>query len=610
MHLLTAKSFEILTTDLQQHGNKIGDLQRAALLHLLDAMTDYALGTKSGRNAFGLATGTGKTSAVIAWIAALYHIDMHGVSVSVSASKVEALCDIKRALIAHGVPEHLIGLKHSLGEGATEPSTGNDDRRYQLITHARVRGGIDHDLFVSHQGAQRAVMIYDESMFRSDTFAVSEHSADVALAAFKAAVRGRMETCAGVLGYLSESLQVIQAELESLKQDSDATERVIELGKLSPVELDGYRALVEGTRMSGFSFDSLSDLLQISQEPLRIIRTGQHDGAIWYKLSVPEALRNVLILDASTPIRDLIHLDKTIHQDEDFRGLEVKRYDQVRVFQMLAPGGRTSMTSSFKAGAAEKRGYSREVVEVVKSHPNAKGILLFTFKKRDVDFSKALLDDLKAAGIDTSRETPAGKPWLNALTWGDETSLNRYSHCDVVIMCGVLHRSHLDLSAAVVGQADDLSRVVSHSVVEQMLRGEIAHLIYQGASRGSCRITNDGQAGAMSLYLIHKDAALQTTLKPVMPGAQWAVWEPKYLKDNAESKESKLALQILEYLGKLPEEVRKVSTSSVKKALELPDSVASMTWTRAVRKVSEFPEGWTLEGRSFERTFDALFGAA
>lgn len=96
---LSNDAFDILISHLEQNGNRLSDLHRQAVRAMLQEMTDYATGAISGRRAFSLGTGCGKTSAIIAWITALHRLGYHWVSVSVSASKVEALCDLKRQLL-------------------------------------------------------------------------------------------------------------------------------------------------------------------------------------------------------------------------------------------------------------------------------------------------------------------------------------------------------------------------------------------------------------------------------------------------------------------------------------------------------------------------------
>jgi len=96
----------------------------------------------------------GKTSAILAWTSTLNKIGADHVSVAVACSKVEALCDIQRDLMAMGAPEQQIGLRHSYHD-ASLPSTEDDDRQIMLVTHARVRDGEKLKHFSHYQGIER-----------------------------------------------------------------------------------------------------------------------------------------------------------------------------------------------------------------------------------------------------------------------------------------------------------------------------------------------------------------------------------------------------------------------------------------------------------------------
>ncbi len=169
---LAAEAHRLVVAHLEGHGNILSELHRGALLRLVDTFAAYCAGTLQGRRAISLPTGMGKTSAILAFLVAL-HRQGHQVPVAVAASRVEALCGLKRDLIVMGVPEALIGLKH--GERtASERSTGTESRLFQLVTHARVRSGKDFALFGQHLGKPRPLCIYDETLLRADTFAFEE----------------------------------------------------------------------------------------------------------------------------------------------------------------------------------------------------------------------------------------------------------------------------------------------------------------------------------------------------------------------------------------------------------------------------------------------------
>jgi hypothetical protein len=120
-----------------------------------------------------------------------------------------------------------------------------------------------------------------------------------------------------------------------------------------------------------------------------------------------------------------------------------------------------------------------------------------------------------------------------------------------------------------VGQQDDLTAQVDNKMIKHMVQSEVAHLIYQGASRGSCRIIDNGQAKPMQLYVIHKDIGIRDELDQVMKGATWKVWEPRYASTVATSVTDALALQIRQYLNELSETTEKVSSRAIKEALNL-----------------------------------------
>ncbi len=86
------------------------------------------------------------------------------ISVAVCASKVEALCGLKRDLIKQWCHES-IGLLHSYkhdpkhtGEPgyASEPCTDDhDQKQILLVTHSRVRGKGGIDLYNTYRGKAR-----------------------------------------------------------------------------------------------------------------------------------------------------------------------------------------------------------------------------------------------------------------------------------------------------------------------------------------------------------------------------------------------------------------------------------------------------------------------
>lgn len=614
---------------LMKHGNRPNKEHVQALTALVCTMTEVANGKRHGRWAFGLPTGMGKTSAIVAWCAALAKLGMDHVSVAVSASKVEALCQLKRDLVTQGVSPDRIGLIHSkkfdlvkrdavlradgsADDHASEPSEGAD-RQIMLVTHQRVRG-CSLDSFNLYRGKPRDLLLYDKSLIVSDSTGIQFALLDGAVAWLLARHRDS-DKHQPMVTYLSQCRGMIATELQRQRNGGQGTEP-INLPELSEGTVEAFKSLLGRHPV----VDPVLQLLEIAAHPLRVIATGQ-GGVVWYNLSVPPEIKNIVILDASQPIRRLVHLDPTIKDAERHHpiirrlGLSlstIKKFDHVTIRQMFAGGGRETMREDFSRDRVEDRRVSREIISVVKDIPETEAAVVFTYKQRPtekVSYRDILIADMKAAGIDTDATVMINgeqRPRINVLTWGNETSLNRFAYCTHVIMAGVLQRSPIDLAASFLGQTDNLKGDVSHSAIRELQTSESAHLIYQALSRGSCREVVDGYAKPMTAWLIHRDGDVQRELRKVLPGVVWKLWEPKYGKPRGSTIKT-LAAKIADHLRGIPAGVDRVSTRKLKEAMDAKD-VPSMTWTKALQDCLSNGSEWLLDGRSLVRAAAVFAG--
>src|SRR5205809_5115703 len=111
-NILVEHAFGIVVRDLEGFGNRLNNQHRQALRRMLEIYSSMACGEIAGRFAFDLPTGCGKTQSLIAWCQAV-HETKSGHSAAIATSKVEELCNIKRKLIAKGLPSESVGLIHS-----------------------------------------------------------------------------------------------------------------------------------------------------------------------------------------------------------------------------------------------------------------------------------------------------------------------------------------------------------------------------------------------------------------------------------------------------------------------------------------------------------------
>lgn len=609
---LTSEAFSLVTRLLEERGNVLSSPHKDGLEQLMRLFTGYAAGTSSGRVAFPLPTGMGKTTGVAAFIAAMHTLG-YRVPVAVAASRVQALIALREDLMALGVPLEDIGIAHR-DRSAEVPSTGcrpEDGRLIQLVTHARVRMGQDYlGLFQQFQGQPRALLVYDETMFRSDAFAFTELSVRAAVEGLAPITEAKPEL-APVVDYLKDAVKAIHQRLEQARDLRHAAGLPLELPYVADEILGLWKTVLGRSGRPRSDVEVLQQLLEVSQLPLQVLAMPGGGGAVALRAAVSDQLENVVILDASAPVRELVALDPSVRlygpMPED-----LKSFEDVEVMQVMAAGGRTAMEQSFLESRSETAKAAREVVSIVTdelARDPSRCFLIFTFKRsssKALDMRTSLISALKEAGLDPEERVQTHvdlKPRFNFLHWGQHEGVNGFEFCETVILAGVLHRAHLDIAAAIRGQRGDLAAPTSHELVTKVIKSEVAHCVYQAASRGACRRVDEGRAKAMRLWLIHYDPDLRDTLEPVMPGARWAFQEPRFLKRaTLGQRGSEMRGRILEALRVLPEEVQKVSTLALKRTMGIETTEqAKKAFTRALNCLDVQLHGWTLKDRSLVR---------
>lgn len=639
---LNETAFNILMGNLQRYGNRPNLGQQKALRALIELYTDMAFHDRSGRYAFPLPTGAGKTQSIVAWVTALAITKPFNpetgapISLAVSASKVEALCDLSRDMHQHftnhkasvqvGIwhtyrfdPEKALEYLHGQlpelppGYASMPCSSSFEDRQVLLLTHNRVRKGEQHiDDFNNYLGRKRDLLIYDESLLISDARGVATVDIESAvgwlrpklrLHAKRRVDRDNKTLLIKLSTFLDNCLKLIFDEIKS--QRAGAKPKSVHLPGLESYETQKMIRVLD-TFNEPSVLKPIKDLLSFSQEELRVVETPQGSGGIvYYDLVVSKDLKNIVILDASYPIRELVHLDSSIQTVPVTRNFGVS-YENVTIKHLKHGGGRGSLTQNFRKRNREDRKISLEICEAIKGIPKDEGVLIFTFKKRPrgPDFREILERDLRAEGVDTDAMIEVGgekKERFVWLTWGNETSLSKHSYCKHVILAGVLFRSHVDLASAILGQMDDLEASVPKELISRIEQSEVAHCVYQAMSRGNARIISEGKAGRMTLYLIYRRKDIREALAPVLHNVKWEDWDGVYVQN--ETKAERVARKIAGYLSRLSPEVKRISIKKIRNALDLHD-VPSRTFSRAIEILNtEFNFGWAHKQRSFERLF-------
>jgi hypothetical protein len=552
---LTKLAHEMVLKTLQKNGNGISPDHAFALRQLVSGFTEQGLGINKGRVAYALPCGAGKTLSIVAWIAAQYHLKL-GLSIAVSAQQIDALCCIKFDLIEAGVPENLIGIRHTKGKEATYPDTGDDDRPIMLGSHARIRGAEEMPAFCRYRGAARDLLIWDESLISADTTVLDLSYTETALMHFaKGASRPLLQA---ILTRLRTEVEVEKAAQASGKAPRiltllDETESEAALAQIGRpyCATPGERNLIEAVQKA----------LRLMAHPVSLLDAGAGDtgiGLMRYQIMVDPELENIAVLDASFVVRELCKADPTIRNGTTTAMQEFKSYEDVLVKHSVAPSGRCQFVGS----KADRRQALQVAVDSIRSIPKGEHILLFTYKEdRPADLIALLKEELRAEGIDPEEILPSKKPRFAFSTWGRHTTDNSYRYCEHVVLLGVLRMPRLQLGAAMAGQKNDYSYRMSGKDLLAVEHSELVSNILQAANRGCCRLVDaEGKAVGMTIHLLTKERQLQPLLEKAMPGLQWqTLTVDTGTEDKPLTRTRHAAQQIVDYVDSLSEQVLKVS---------------------------------------------------
>ncbi|MFD2111312.1 hypothetical protein [Thiorhodococcus fuscus] len=455
-HLMLAayRAYEILLKILTEHGNSPSMEQQQVLLYLLLLYFKLATGGLSeleSRVVAALPTGYGKTSSIVAMVLALHEFGIEDISLAVSASKVEALSELKRELVKLAGPEiaDKIGFMHSykhdqevarrylegeapLPDGfASEPAVWEapEQKQFMLVTHARVRNGDEQStaVFNTYQGQERSLLIYDESLLPADitSFRLRQLKADLA---YIEAMYDKKYV--GLIQWLN----AVQATLQAAREDEVGPDgMLIDLPKLSEEDMVHYQQSLYQRDWS----QAAHAVLAMAGSTVRI-HPSEAGMVATYTTVVQSELKRVVVLDASYIVRELVREDIRTVAIEDlpgkFQGLKpffekgLKTYPAMTIKTMVAPWGRYSMEQEFGDIPSQKdmvkqasgKRFVNDLVRTIKQIPEDEGILVFTYKDRGrISQRQVLLKALDDAGIDTLKTVNIGgeqRPRINIAT--------------------------------------------------------------------------------------------------------------------------------------------------------------------------------------------------
>jgi hypothetical protein len=385
--------------------DRLSEPHKGAISYIATRLTDLATGEAQrffGQDhvwlPYGLTCGGGKTLTATCWMAAVHALG-RPLSVCYAALEIEALCSMKRTLVRMGVPADKVGILHSkpvnpdlAGDGVhvsipSDTVEQAQQRQFLLVSHVLIQGGTEnlerYNVYrpakpgsPPGRGRDRSLVIYDETLLRSDVNAVTVEDighAQLRLETMKRTARAReVPALENINNYLGQCARVI------LEAGSGAIRLPSVPGGLPmDVLLEPLRGRRGGWKQY---MDAAGNLVLGAGRDVRVI--GQ-DGrrCAWFLPRVPADLRSVMILDASHSIRVLSRL---VALQRDDRGKPTDpgiNYPNLTIDWFTNPAGWEAIQAECRAGRG--RGWlANRIADWIVELPEAEPVLIWTFKNR------------------------------------------------------------------------------------------------------------------------------------------------------------------------------------------------------------------------------------
>ena len=302
--------------------------QLKALAALMDNMSRLAFKDMAGRYAWPLPVGCGKTQSACHWVAAMLKANA-GKSVVIACGQVSALNDINRTLVHDlHVDQSLVGTL--VGYDKASDVTGRlvfDGSQVPvlLVTHARVHMGSDElSRYWSYQGGERDLLIYDESLISSKSVIVGADEVSHAFYILSGECgAGNITVNADFFVSLDKLICDFQQAIKTVKkqittwreQHPDTSVPVpneLRYQNISLAPLDPQGKFTDDIeRLKAYKWTKpLQAFFDLCGTTVRIVCTELGEAILSFDVTVPTDIENMVILDASSPIRLLAKLDK------------------------------------------------------------------------------------------------------------------------------------------------------------------------------------------------------------------------------------------------------------------------------------------------------------
>ncbi|MBA4260221.1 MAG: hypothetical protein C0446_13735 [Chitinophaga sp.] len=597
---------------LFQYGNNPNDEHIKALKQIITGFV-YLLEHKNEKLAFPLFCGGGKSTCIRGFLRALHELNID-YGVVVSATQVEALCELKTALLYDNIPIDKIGLIHSKLSASipsdTKEQAGN--KQFVLVTHNKMKHQkTDITSYFFYKENKRDLVIWDESLIAGHSTCISTEKIRASIAVAKVGFEDRIVGNESEIDYipLMQYLYSIDKSLIEAKSSENSDFKIT--FEEIPANLNCIKSKLKYLLGEDEKLNLFIEYINIINH-IRYIKE-QNGSIIYFEQALPDELDSIVVLDASHVLRELTQSDPSI---QTIQLACSKVYEGLIINYFKNPCGRGSLEKQFKNRSNSN--LVKEVINIICSileNHQEEPILIWSYKEKN---SLNIIDGIKTElrqiypDLNYEQTNSHGQKILNFQTFGNELGLNSLAHCKHTVFCGLLYQPTASLAMTLKGLSGDMERdVYKNSLLYKTTIKEQAHIFYQAVSRGSSRETIEGNCLDHSVYFFHSQPEqMKSILDDVFPGAKWLRYDAKYL-DNTTSLAYQRAVKIDNQLSLLTDEeflslcgvngksLDKVSTQKIRKHMlpELKDN----EWKQVAREFNdnEFLD-WMIEGRSFK----------
>jgi hypothetical protein len=595
-----------------------------ALYALCGTLTEVVQQQRTGRIVWPIPTGGGKSTVVLAVMLALHQLGLRHVGVVVCQNRIGSLCELRNDLHEWGVPNSKVTLVHSSRPGTEEWDSDSHDpedaRQFVLLTHNNVIDRRRLEDFSEWKGQPRLVL-WDESLLTRTPRSVELRELGAAVGALRhVATHPKYTDLAATVAYLGECEAQAAATLSELRESGERS-ALVHFPRRSFAEVHEMREVMAKI---GQVPEVAKDFLDLSQADARIV-PGQWGGMISFQASIPvDVAPNVVVLDASWVCRSLLRLDSTLEDAEDLPQVQrvmrkynlksladLKNYRQVEVTQVMTSGGRAAIVKKDLGDKSTDPLVLPLVVDAIAASDVP--VLVYVFKDRADDRGVSAREAVKQALIKDghgdllAKRVEVGEGdtrwWLSFETHGNETGFNRYNHCGLVLLYGVLHDSETVVASKLAAAEANLDTDLSTQRLRSYLQSEKHHRVLQAMSRGAMRNPGEGtpkEAAPMRALIFDADTTLRPSLRAALPGIRWT------LRSGPGRKRGVVvvaAMALAKHLKSLPASTREVASKTTKTAIEetIGEPIRSQTWKRVRDEALKGLPGWRASGQRLKR---------